>query len=239
MSLPREMLWTFALAAALPPSIYVYCETQRLSRAYPLRTSPVEPLLSVPQDPSRQRVSRKGAEVISARVPRTALAALADKSDSSPNETWARVFLRRRTIQLESRLVAILQGRENNTELAFVPGGILLNGLFTVVEPPSPTRPLVTSWSMPPRAVHFFERLASWGSPWRIMSGGRHSWEVVDDSDGDYVRLEFGCSADFAIANSLTGQEDEKEMPRWCLWAHRMYAKWLLDEAVGRVQGRA
>ncbi|PYH93425.1 hypothetical protein BO71DRAFT_441748, partial [Aspergillus ellipticus CBS 707.79] len=79
----------------------------------------------------------------------------------------------------------------------------LLNGLFTI-ETTTPSGILV-SWEMPTPAREFFERIARWGYPWRLMSGGRQEISVsgVYVVEGvEVVDVRYGSSHDYEVVRA-------------------------------------
>lgn len=221
-------------------SVYAYAETRRLSKTYPLRpaTGPYYNQTLLTSQESTRYFPSEGTDILVARVSRRALVSAAQKlglnDATSLNATWARTFLEAPIISLEGQVIGGSKDRGDTGASGFHPGQRLLNGAFQVEEPPSRTDPLVVSWSMPEEPVSFFEKIAAWGYPWRLMSGGRHSIGVVEipDSDGNEVEVIFGCAHEYERWNRANGKEDGKVIPDWTGWCHRMYGRLVLDDAV-------
>ncbi|KAL2813089.1 hypothetical protein BJX63DRAFT_230907 [Aspergillus granulosus] len=117
----------------------------------------------------------------------------------------------------------------------------LLHGVLTVERPPSPATPygLLGSWKMPDEPRQFFEKIARWGYPWRLMSGGRHELSVSDpfevpglEVEGPFVEVRFASSHDYEIFPEEGGVEKQKTIPEWSARLHRGYAMLILDVAV-------
>ncbi|KAL4906775.1 hypothetical protein BDW74DRAFT_176385 [Aspergillus multicolor] len=114
----------------------------------------------------------------------------------------------------------------------------LLNGMFTFERPPSNLTPvgLLLSWKSPEGPCLFFERLARWGCPWQLTSGGRYEFSVSEP----YLDPELGWVADLRIAsahdyNVVSGEGDlerQKVLPQWLARLQRGYARVILDQAI-------
>ncbi|KAF9048025.1 hypothetical protein BDZ89DRAFT_1257838 [Hymenopellis radicata] len=98
-----------------------------------------------------------------------------------------------------------------------------------VIEPPSVAEHLTARWEIPPVQVKLFETLAKYGSPWRLMDGGRHDFPVVED--GDDVLVGFSAAHDYAVLDN-----DGKTLPPFGEWTHRMYARVLLADGVKQLK---
>ncbi|KAL3464329.1 hypothetical protein BJX64DRAFT_95087 [Aspergillus heterothallicus] len=116
----------------------------------------------------------------------------------------------------------------------------LLHGVLTVERPPSPTTPygLLGSWKMPNEPREFFEKIARWGYPWRLMSGGRHElsvsepFQVPGSEEGPFVEVRFASAHDYEVFPEEGGLEKQKTIPAWSARMHRGYAMLILDVAV-------
>jgi hypothetical protein len=168
--------------------------------------------------------------LLGARIPRSHL--LRPSSNDKPSHEWARRFLSTRMLSLEARLLSPLSlAPPDRGEGGFRAGQKLLNGLFTV-EAATSARVLVL-WHMSGHVVRFFETIARWGYPWRMMSGGCHEWDVVELGK-EMVEVRFGC---VHFYRELDG--DEKRIPEWVGRLHRGYARVLMDEAVKEMERQA
>ncbi|KAL2850721.1 hypothetical protein BJY01DRAFT_125690 [Aspergillus pseudoustus] len=117
----------------------------------------------------------------------------------------------------------------------------LLHGALTVERPPSPTTPygLLGSWKMPDKPRQFFEKIARWGYPWRLMSGGRHELSVSEpfevpglEDEGPFVEVRFASAHDYEVFPEEGGLEKQKTIPEWSARLHRGFAMLILDVAV-------
>ncbi|GAA6002585.1 uncharacterized protein JCM10292_007745 [Rhodotorula paludigena] len=162
---------------------------------------------------------------------------------------WTRLFLTSPPMTLQARVFGGFSpalGTGYSGATGFHPGQSLLNGLFHVVRVPAPepvapsSDELLAQFDMPPDLVRFFERVARWGYPWRLMSGGRHTWQAsllqTAEESEPLVELRFGCAHDYARTGGRDGREDGKIMPPLVNWAHRVYARVLVDQAAKRIE---
>ncbi|TFK51250.1 hypothetical protein OE88DRAFT_1523601 [Heliocybe sulcata] len=219
-------------------SAYIYAESRRLTKAYPSRPATgayYTPALLKTYVPTRHYPS-SCTDIFVARVPRRALVSAAHSLGlndlTSLNATWARTFLEAPVITFEAKMLGVSKDSGDTGASGFHKDQALLNGAFLVEQPPSRTDPLVVSWRMPESPVRFFEKLAAIGYPWRLMSGGRHSIGVVEVPDSEEVEVIFGCAHEYERFNRVNGKEDEKVIPAWVGWCHRLYGRRVLDDAV-------
>jgi hypothetical protein len=115
----------------------------------------------------------------------------------------------------------------------------LLNGVLTVQREPGTDKDsngLLVSWRIPDEQRLFFEKIARWGYPWRLMSGGRHEMSVSEPfgvpGQGALVEVRFAASHDYEV---VTGEQVQKVIPAWTLRLHRGYARLILDRAVKEI----
>lgn len=236
-------LRTLILAAALaaPPALYIRSKLLSLIEAYP--PLPVEqastPGLRSPRAPGARRAD---TDVFSARVPVNALRHTADgPSQLSLEELWAKAFLQCKIFKFEATLVGFGSPGDMG-EQGFGPGHDVLGaGLMHVLRPPAKGAPLLIEWSMPLRARRFFDKLAAWGSPWKLMEGGRQEWSIgsvsrLPGETEDMVEIRYACGQDYKI---VVGENGEGKMvPDWFGRIHRVYARILLDETAREIRGR-
>ncbi|KAF7791296.1 hypothetical protein EIP86_002310 [Pleurotus ostreatoroseus] len=240
----RLVLYGVALTG--PPSLYVGAYIRRLEKEYP----PLPPdLTSTPalRTPDKQGRHTAYVDIYVARIPRAALLASArDVKQSAPpvdasqepclEELWARLFFNTKAIRWEG--MAVKGGSldpDDVGEHGFKRGQSLLGGAMRVVRAPEPGSPLMADWQMPSHIVGFFERIAAWGYPWRMMDGGRHEWCVK--GMGETVEVRFAAAHDYKVV-AEEGPEG-KIIPRWVQRLHRAYARFLLDQAVKSIQAQA
>lgn len=120
---------------------------------------------------------------------------------------------------------------------------VLLNGVATIqrgIGADQDSNGLLISWKMPDEPRVFFEKMARWGYPWRLVSGGRHEmsvsepFEVEGDGRKKFVEVRFSTVHDYEVV--LEEGEMQKVMPAWVLRLHRGFARLVLDVAVKEVQ---
>lgn len=255
------------LILALPPVVLGYSIHRGLSTLeaqYPplppeARTSIA---LRTPQNPSTQFCAY--TDVYAARVPVKALLPRAQGTNDAPDKrkstnceitsAWARAFMGNKVLRAEGSLVGLLtKGKFSPGNTGDTPAGFtspeasgdarsLLNGVFVVERPPSEDDRdgLLVSWRMPDEPRRFFEKIARWGYPWRLMSGGRHELSVSepfggvedDQGEGPFVEVRFACAHDYEIVPEEGDLQHQKTIPGWTGRLHRGYARLLLDCAV-------
>ena len=214
--------------------------------------------LRTPHNPKTQHCG--DIDVYSARVPLRALLHAKERRGTgkatTPQDEWARILLNSPTLRTEASLVGLLTiGRYTPGDTGNAAGGLspetepgvprkLLNGVFTVQRPPSSEQTfsnensLLVSWEIPPPPRESFERIARWGYPWRLMSGGRHEMSISrpepedDESPEPFVEVHFASAHDYETVSEEGVLERQKKIPGWTGRLHRGYARWVLDSAV-------
>ncbi|KAF7712091.1 Uncharacterized protein PECH_004558 [Penicillium ucsense] len=205
--------------------------------------------LQAPQHPDTQRCAY--TDIFAAQIPLTALQKRT-RSGTHPTDhvalegAWARTVLNSRILRVEASVLGLLtkgrfhpgdtgqngfrDGRDGTTQT-------LLNGVAYTQRIPgadADSRGLLIAWEMakPPRV--FFEMIARWGYPWRLMSGGRHEMGVSDPYEvpgrGLCVDVRFAGAHDYDII-AVEG-ENQKVIPAWVMRLHAGYARLILDQAV-------
>lgn len=252
------------LTLVLPPVVIgygIHHELNNLESKYPAipPDSSTSLALRTPHNPKTQHCG--DIDVYSARVPLSALQHAKERRKgtskaTTPQDEWARILLNSPTLRTEASLIGLLTtGRYTPGDTGNTPGGLspetepgvprkLLNGVFTVQRPPlseqtfSSENSLLVSWEIPPAPREFFERIARWGYPWRLMSGGRHEMSIsrLDLEDGEtqepFVEVRFASAHDYETVSEEGGLERQKKIPGWTGRLHRGYARWVLDSAV-------
>lgn len=71
-----------------------------------------------------------------------------------------------------------------------------------------------------PTIVSFFEKLARWGYPFRMMNGGYH--ELYIEPYGQSYRVYYSSAHEYRDLN------DGKVIPKWTQHCHRTYARLIL-----------
>ncbi|RAH84774.1 hypothetical protein BO86DRAFT_278329, partial [Aspergillus japonicus CBS 114.51] len=175
-------------------------------------------------------------------------------SPATLQKAWAHLFLTSPILQTEAKLIGLCtQGTFHPGDVGLSAGGFgpvaadgdnqnntghkrqLINGGFTVERTPEHPGGLLASWQVPDGARRFFESLAHWGYPCRLMSGGRHEWGVSEvyfvnskgngegQGQGEWVvDVRFGSAHDYEIV--AAEGERQKVVPRWVGRLHRGYA---------------
>lgn len=228
-----------AAVITLPPTAFTYHTITRLEAKYPPRrpeTFSTE-ALRTPSNPATQHTPY--IDIYSTRVPVAGLRPGSPQGDAAPSieEAWARIFFESRTLRAEGQLVAFSRSPGACGEHGFRQGEKLLHGLFEVRRAPAPGVPLLVSWKMPDEPVAFFTRIAAWGYPWRLMSGGRHELPVGEVDAEGMVEVGFSAAHDYEVVPEEG--HAQKTIPEWTKRLHRAYAMWLLDERVEEVRRRA
>ncbi|RDW78867.1 uncharacterized protein DSM5745_05719 [Aspergillus mulundensis] len=196
-------------------------------------------------------------DIYAARIPLRALQAQSRCPDPRSNnktaleEAWARSVLSSQLLRTESSLIGLF------TKAHYDPGDLgqdgfspdakdrpraLLNGALTVQrEPRENGNGLLVSWSMPDAPRLFFERIAAWGYPWRLMSGGRHEMSVSEpfrvQGGGEMVEVRFSAAHDYEVVLVEGALDEQKILPAWAVRLHRGYARLILHLAAREVQG--
>ncbi|KAL4941660.1 hypothetical protein BDV06DRAFT_178077 [Aspergillus oleicola] len=182
-------------------------------------------------------------------------------------QEWPTVFFSSRLMRLEGSIIGYFSGcgfqpgDRGDSKQGFNPifdparmlsgqnNRRLLNGALTVERPPTdfdPYQPydwnpygLLVSWKMPNGPRLFFEKIARWGYPWRLMSGGRHEFTVEGpyyipgrDDEGLFFEFRFASAHDYQIVPEEGDLSRQKTIPKWTARLHRGYARLLLDRAV-------
>ncbi|KAL1743436.1 hypothetical protein HDZ31DRAFT_83421 [Schizophyllum fasciatum] len=235
----RALLYT-ALAAPAGLGLYAYKETLRLERAYPATPPPPSSPLSTPSAsgtdwyaPHRPVYSPQGeATAFFARVP----SALLPREPRAAARAWADACLRSRLMRWEGDVVSRAAGKGDSAGPAprWEAGEQVVGGALTVVHPPDERGHALYKWRMAPEPVAFFERIARWGYPWRLMEGGRHETSVQRTEDPETVLVGFSAGHDYHVNGG-----DGKVIPQWVERAHRAYGRLVLEEGVKELYRRA
>ncbi|TBU44895.1 hypothetical protein BD309DRAFT_761313 [Dichomitus squalens] len=226
--------------ATIPPAYFAYRTITRLEAKYPPcpPESSSTPALRTPANPATQHVPY--IDVYATRVPARGLIDRSPENKSaSLEEAWAHTFLENKLLRATGPIMGTKKSSEQTDygEHGFHEGQKLANDLFLILRPPAPGSPLLVDWRLSDGPVSFFRRIAAWGYPWRLMSGGRHEFGVGPvDADGT-VEVRFGSAHDYDWVEEEG--DAQKTIPEWVKRCHRAYARWLLDERVEEVERRA
>ncbi|RPD58288.1 hypothetical protein L226DRAFT_489595 [Lentinus tigrinus ALCF2SS1-7] len=231
-----------AVVIIVPPAAYAHHTITRLEAKYPPRRPEAfsTDALRAPSNPATQQTPY--VDIYSTRVPAAGLLAPDSPHGASDvhsiEEAWARTFFESSLLRAEGQAVASSRSPGDCGEHGFSTGQKLLNGLFEVRRPPAgPGAPLLMGWKMADEPVAFFRRIAAWGYPWRLMSGGRHELPVGEVDAEGMVEVGFSAAHDYEVVAEEGGAQ--KTIPEWTKRLHRAYAMWLLDERAEEVRRRA
>ncbi|KXG46155.1 uncharacterized protein PGRI_050110 [Penicillium griseofulvum] len=192
-----------------------------------------------------------------AQIPLQALEARVPSS-KTPTKTeleyaWARSVLGSKILRAEGSIIGLLTsfrltpGDTGNSAEGFSPDEttgaprLLLNGLMQVQRLPAAdedSNGLLVSAEMPDGPREFFEKIARWGYPWRLMSSLRHEMSVSEPfqmkGQGMFVEVRFTSAHDYEVVDEEG--ENQKTIPDWTLRVHRGFARFILDCTVRELQ---
>ncbi|KAI9374077.1 hypothetical protein BJX61DRAFT_344813 [Aspergillus egyptiacus] len=262
----RSRQLVFILGAPAVASYAIHRGLRTLEARYPalpVNDTTCSPALRTPNSPSTQHTPQ--IDIYSARIPLKALLSrTTDRDNTSPSnktlsETWARSVFGSRIFRLEGSILGLLAERTFNPgDIGDTPGGfgpvrttvngngkeekrVLLHGVATVERPPGDANAygLLIAWKMPDEPRLFFEKIARWGYPWRLMSGGRHELSVSEpfavpgrEEEGPFVEVRFASAHDYEVVAEEGKLGRQKTIPGWSARLHRGYAMLILDGAV-------
>jgi hypothetical protein len=212
MPLPRGPL-IISAATAVAIGLYVEHRIRDLERRYPITPIPPSNLALLSPPPGH---TAHDAFLITARSSPVTL------------DTWTRTFLSTPTLVLESRFFGSEPPDVGSN--GFHSGQQLLNGIFNVVRVPSDDEGLLVDWELPDSTVRFFEKLARWKYPWRLMTGGRHEWMVKYTEKMEITEVGWGS------VHFYREFGDGRTIPEWTKRLHRAYARYLVDAAVMKME---
>ena len=207
--------------------------------------------LSTPENPQTQRCAY--TDIYAARVPLHALSGRTRTPNSTERsaleDAWARTIVGSRILKAEASMVGLLRGHYSPgdtgaTEEGFAPNKTtgapreLLNGIFVVkreIAADKDSNGLLVAWNLPDSPRLFFEKIARWGYPWRLMSGGRHEMSISEpfevQGQGKFIDVRFASAHDYEIVESEGPLEEQKIIPNWTMRLHRGCARLVLDVA--------
>jgi hypothetical protein len=259
MSRRALRILTYITVPTLATSYGVHLGLNHLEDKYPALPPAAagSAALSTPQKPSQRcaytdiYATRIRLEALEALIPESALVTDINQKILL-EEAWARAVLSSKPLRIESSIIGLLTSRTS------APGDVgengfsadpetgaprsLLHGLFTVErEPAQPggSNGLLVFWGMADGPRLFFERIARWGYPWRLMSGGRHEMSVSEPFEikgqGRFVEVRFSAAHDYEVVPAEGKRQ--KILPEWTNRLHRGYARVILDAAAREVEG--
>ncbi|KAF4771328.1 hypothetical protein HAV15_004415 [Penicillium sp. str.  len=196
--------------------------------------------LRKPQNPDTQRCAY--TDIYAAQIPLQALEARVP-NPKTPTQTeleyaWARSVIGTKILRTEGNS----KGGFSPDKTTGAPR-VLLNGIFQVQRLPAAdadSNGLLVSSKLPDEPREFFEKIARWGYPWRLMSSLRHEMSVSEpfqvNGEGMFVEVRFSTAHDYELVDAEGGLEKQKIIPAWTLRLHRGYARFVLDSAVRELQ---
>lgn len=254
MSRRSLRLLGYTAAAAGIASYSIHHVLSHLEEKYPaLPPAAGSRALRKPQSPDTQRCAY--TDIYAAQIPLRALQARVP-SPKTPNQTeleyaWARSVLGSKVLRIEGSILGLLTNFRftpcdtGNSEGGFSPDKttgaprVLLNGAFHVQRVPAAdtdSNGLLVSLKLPDEPREFFEKIARWGYPWRLMSCVRHEMSVSEpfrvNGQEMFVEVRFSTAHDYEVVDAEGGPEKQKIIPDWTLRLHRGYARFVLDSAV-------
>lgn len=186
-------------------------------------------------------------EALESRIPEIGHA---KEKKTALEEAWARSVLTSKPLRTEASIIGLIKTRSyapgDTGEEGFAADSntgeprALLHGLFVVEKDPAErgSNGLLVSWNMPDNPRLFFEKIARWGYPWRLMSGGRHEMSVSEPFEmkgkGKFVEVRFSAAHDYEIV--FEEGKKQKILPEWTNRLHRGYARLILDVAAREVE---
>lgn len=234
----------------------IHRKLTELEEKYPeLPRSTGSKALRTPQDPSTQHCAY--ANIYAAQIP---LAALQARIPSTKNPTttelenaWARSVFGSRVLRAEGLLIGMFTNFSlspcdtGDSDAGFSPydngaSRLLLNGGLQVQRLPGAdedSNGLLVSMRLPDGPRVFFETIAAWGYPWRLMTCVRHemSVSVPFEMKGEkFVQVRFATAHDYEIFDAEGGLEKQKLLPAWSMRLHRGFARYVLDSTVEEVK---
>ncbi|KAJ6031384.1 hypothetical protein N7540_002116 [Penicillium herquei] len=181
-----------------------------------------------------------------------------DKTSSKTDleDAWARTVFGSRIMKTESSIIGLFtNGKYDPGDTGDTCDGFaankstgqpreLVNGLMSVqreIGVSDDSNGLLLSWKMADDPRVFFERIARWGYPWRLMSGGRHELSVsepyrVGSESELFLDVRFSAAHDYEIVAGEGDLGNQKILPEWTNRLHRGYARLILDLAVRELQ---
>ncbi|CAI7611731.1 unnamed protein product [Penicillium viridicatum] len=209
--------------------------------------------LRQPQSPETQHCAY--TDIYAAQIPLQALEARVP-NPKTPTKTeleyaWARSVVGTKVLRTEGSLLGLLANFRftpcdtGNSEDGFSPDKttgaprVLLN-VQRLPAADADSNGLLVSLKLPDEPREFFEKIARWGYPWRLMSSLRHEMSISEpfqvNEQGLFVEVRFSTAHDYEIVDAEGGLEKQKIIPAWTLRLHRGYARFVLDSAVRELQ---
>jgi hypothetical protein len=97
------------------------------------------------------------------------------------------------------------------------------DGKITSIKSNNSSLSTLIAWKWgPPGITSFFETIAGYGYPWRLMNGGVHELLIISKGSDEYDIY-------FASAHEYKDLRDGKLIPRWVQALHRDYGRLVLE----------
>ncbi|CAG8133845.1 unnamed protein product [Penicillium olsonii] len=194
-------------------------------------------------------------DIYAAQIPLSALHARVP-SNKQPTKTelenaWARSVFGSRILRAEGLLIGLctklsLSPSYTGDADGFSPDEsgkprVLLNGGLRVQRVPGAdedSNGLLVSMRLPDGPRLFFEAIARWGYPWRLMTCVRHEMSVSEpyEMKGEkFVQVGFASAHDYEVVETEGALDQQKLLPAWVSRLHRGYARYVLDSTVEEV----
>ncbi|CAG8241250.1 unnamed protein product [Penicillium salamii] len=190
-------------------------------------------------------------DIYAAQIPLLALQArnesMKEASKVSLENAWARSIFSSRILRAEGLLIGLFTlnfspcytgdagfGPDENGARVLLNGGLQVQREAGAEED---SNGLLVSMRLPDGPRVFFERIAQWGYPWRLMSCVRHEMSVSEpwEENGEkVVEVRFASAHDYEIVED--DGEQQKIIPAWVLRLHRGLARYVLDSTVEEVK---
>jgi hypothetical protein len=218
----------------------------------PLPISTGSRALRTPEKPSTQHCAY--ADIYGAQIPLSSLKARIPSLSKEPTKTdlenaWARSVFGCKILRAEGSLIglftkfSLVPCDTGNSENGFSPDStgaprVLLNGGLLVQRVPgadADSNGLLVSMRLPDGPRVFFESIARWGYPWRLMTCVRHELSVSEPfgiNGREFVEVRFASAHDYEVVGVEGGLEKQKIIPAWVMRLHRGYARYVLDSTV-------
>ncbi|CCH46561.1 hypothetical protein BN7_6154 [Wickerhamomyces ciferrii] len=112
----------------------------------------------------------------------------------------------------------------NDNTITTSPSTILNSQIIKTIQSKN-AHSTIISWYWNPNysIVSFFEKLSSYGYPWRLMNGGIHEILLVKSKEQDGI-----IDIYFSTAHQYNDKRDGKLIPNWVQSLHRNYARIIL-----------
>ncbi|KAJ5864626.1 uncharacterized protein N7529_006542 [Penicillium soppii] len=214
-------------------SYSVHRGLSHLERKYPaLPHSTGSQALQTPQDPLTQHCAY--TDIYAATIPLSALQARIPSTETPTKieleNAWARSVFNSKVLRAEGLLIGIFTHFNltpcdtGDSEYGFSPDKtgaprVLLNGGLLVQRVPgadSDSNGLLVSMKLPDEPRVFFEKIARWGYPWRLMTCVRHEMSVSEPFEIEgrkFVDVRFATAHDYEVVDAEGGWNSRRLSP--------------------------